>query len=88
MGAGGSGLALSAYLLKEEHGDNIPKKIIMSNRRPEPLEHARRVHEALRSKAVSRSNARDGLPRSSTFRSARGGPTTISSGASRPAPSW
>jgi shikimate 5-dehydrogenase len=54
MGAGGSGLALSAYLLREEHGDNRPVRIILSNRRSEPLEHARRVHGALRA------GARDG----------------------------
>jgi shikimate dehydrogenase len=52
MGAGGSGLALSAYLLREEHGDNLPERIILSNRRPEPLEHARRVHDALRGHAA------------------------------------
>jgi shikimate dehydrogenase len=62
MGAGGSGLALSAYLMKDGHGGKVPVRIIMSNRRLEPLEHAKRVHEALRSKAVSRFNARNGGP--------------------------
>jgi shikimate 5-dehydrogenase len=47
MGAGGSGLALSAYLMKTEHGRNVPAKIAISNRRAGPLEHARRVHDSL-----------------------------------------
>jgi shikimate dehydrogenase len=61
MGAGGSGLALSAYLLREEHGDNLPERIVLSNRRPEPLDHARRVHDALRSKAALGSKARSAV---------------------------
>lgn len=32
MGAGGSALAISSYLMKEEHGDNVPSKIIIANR--------------------------------------------------------
>jgi shikimate 5-dehydrogenase len=54
MGAGGSGLALSAYLLREEHGGNRPARILLSNRRPEPLDHARRVHDALRENSRGR----------------------------------
>ena len=42
-----SGLALSAYLMKTEHGRNVPAKIAISNRRAGPLEHARRVHDSL-----------------------------------------
>ncbi len=47
MGAGGSGIAVSAYLMREDHGKNVPVKIIMSNRRRGPLEHCRNVHERL-----------------------------------------
>ena len=47
MGAGGSGIALSAHLMKKEHGRNIPSKIIISNRREERLLHCRQVHERL-----------------------------------------
>lgn len=32
MGAGGSALSISSYLMKLENGDNIPRKIIISNR--------------------------------------------------------
>ncbi len=44
MGAGGSGIALSAYLMKKAHGKNIPPKIIISNRRVTRLEHCKEVH--------------------------------------------
>jgi shikimate dehydrogenase len=44
MGAGGSGLALSVFLMKKSHGRNIPSRIILSNRRIERLDHARHVH--------------------------------------------
>ncbi|KLU62255.1 shikimate dehydrogenase [Peptococcaceae bacterium CEB3] len=32
MGAGGSALAIASYLMKKDHGDDIPAKIIISNR--------------------------------------------------------
>jgi len=47
MGAGGSGIALSAYLMKKEHGNNVPSKIIISNRRLSRLEHCKKVHRAI-----------------------------------------
>ena len=47
MGAGGSGLSLSSYLLQKDHGDNIPSKIIISNRSPGNLEHTEDVHKKL-----------------------------------------
>ncbi|MBN2324603.1 MAG: shikimate dehydrogenase [Spirochaetes bacterium] len=47
MGAGGSGLALSVYLVRTGHGANIPQKIFISNRRPERLDRVRRVHERM-----------------------------------------
>ena len=45
MGAGGSGSALSAYLMRDDHGDNIPSNIILSNRSKEGLDHCKSVHE-------------------------------------------
>jgi shikimate dehydrogenase len=47
MGAGGSGIALSAYLMKKEHGGNVPSRIIISNRRGERLSHCRQVHDRI-----------------------------------------
>ena len=43
LGAGGSSLAMSVYLTKKEHGDNIPKKIIISNRSMPRLESAKKI---------------------------------------------
>jgi shikimate 5-dehydrogenase len=45
MGAGGSGIALSAYLMKEEHGDHMPSRIIISSRSMKSLEHCKAVHD-------------------------------------------
>ena len=47
MGAGGSGIALSAFLMKKEHGTNVPSRIIISNRRKERLSHCRQVHDRI-----------------------------------------
>lgn len=41
MGAGGSALAISSYLMKKEHGDNVPSKIIITNRSQARLDAAR-----------------------------------------------
>lgn len=41
MGAGGSALAISSYLMKKEHGDNIPSKIIITNRSQARLDSAK-----------------------------------------------
>ncbi len=41
MGAGGSALAISSYLMKKEHGDNVPSKIIITNRSQERLDSAK-----------------------------------------------
>lgn len=47
MGAGGSSIALSSYLMDPEHGENRPAKILVSNRSAPRLEEMRRVHEKL-----------------------------------------
>jgi shikimate 5-dehydrogenase len=44
IGAGGSGIALSAYMMREEHGENLPSRILISNRSRPGLEHCREVH--------------------------------------------
>lgn len=41
MGAGGSALAISSYLMKSEFGDNVPSKIIISNRSKPRLDEAK-----------------------------------------------
>ena len=41
MGAGGSALAISAYLMKPENGRNIPSKIIITNRSQQRLDSAK-----------------------------------------------
>lgn len=43
LGAGGSSLAMSMYLTKEEHGDNIPGRIIIANRSVPRLESAAKL---------------------------------------------
>lgn len=43
MGAGGSALAISSYLTDKKHGDNIPHKIIISNRSQERLTSAENI---------------------------------------------
>lgn len=43
MGAGGSTLAISSYLTDEKHGNNVPKKIIISNRSEQRLKSAEKL---------------------------------------------
>jgi shikimate 5-dehydrogenase len=45
MGAGGSTIALTSYLMKERHGANRPSKIIVSNRSLPRLEEIQRIHK-------------------------------------------
>jgi len=47
MGAGGSGIALSAYLMRKQHEKNIPSKIIISNRSLGRLDHCKEVNERI-----------------------------------------
>jgi shikimate 5-dehydrogenase len=47
MGAGGSGIALSAYLMHEDRGRNMPVRITISNRSAGGLEHCRKVHDRI-----------------------------------------
>lgn len=43
MGAGGSALAISAYLTKREHGANVPRRIVISNRSRARLDSAKEL---------------------------------------------
>lgn len=47
MGAGGSTIAITWHLLQKSRGENRPKRIFISNRTPERLEHIRKVHKIL-----------------------------------------
>ncbi len=47
LGAGGSSIALTSYLLKREHGRNRPSRIVVTNRSAPRLEETRRIHREL-----------------------------------------
>jgi len=47
LGAGGSTLAILSYLLKPEHGDDQPSRIVVTNRSRPRLEGVRRLADAL-----------------------------------------
>lgn len=47
LGAGGSAIAVSWYLMKKEHGENRPSKIIIANRSTPRLEEMKDIHAQL-----------------------------------------
>ena len=47
MGAGGSTIALTWHLMQEIHGENRPKRIVVSNRSQPRLVHIQKIHESL-----------------------------------------
>lgn len=47
IGAGGSAIAITWYLMKREHGPNRPAKIIVANRSTQRLEEMRGIHRRL-----------------------------------------
>ena len=47
LGAGGSSLATSIYLMDPRHGKNRPSKIIVANRSKPRLEHMEQIHKEL-----------------------------------------
>ena len=47
IGAGGSSIAVTSYMMEARHGDNRPSKIIVSNRSKPRLEEIRHVHDSL-----------------------------------------
>jgi shikimate 5-dehydrogenase len=50
MGAGGASLAISLYLAQEKFGDNVPHKIIITNRSVPRLESAKKILSGLNPK--------------------------------------
>ena len=47
FGAGGSSIAMTSYLLRADHGDNRPSRIIVTNRSLGRLEEIQRIHTQL-----------------------------------------
>jgi shikimate 5-dehydrogenase len=47
LGAGGSAIAITWYLMKREHGANRPSKIIVANRSPGRLEEMKAIHRRI-----------------------------------------
>lgn len=47
MGAGGSAIAITSYLLEPRHGDNRPAAIVVSNRSPQRLDEMAAIHRQL-----------------------------------------
>jgi shikimate 5-dehydrogenase len=54
IGAGGSGIALSSYMIKPEHGKNAPSQILISSRSERSLVHCRQVHNQINSSSAVR----------------------------------
>jgi shikimate 5-dehydrogenase len=50
IGAGGGAIAASWHLMRPERGDDVPRRIVVSNRSPGRLEEMRRIHAALASR--------------------------------------
>ena len=49
MGAGGSTIAITWHLMQSERGEDVPRRIIVSNRSPRRLEEIRRIHQQVSS---------------------------------------
>jgi shikimate 5-dehydrogenase len=49
LGAGGSSIAITSYLMQESHGDNRPSKIVVTNRSQPRLDEIRHIHQQLKS---------------------------------------
>ncbi len=47
LGAGGSALALTCYLMKQKARDEWPSRVVVTNRSPGRLEHMKKVHEKI-----------------------------------------
>ena len=50
IGAGGGAIATTWHLMRPERGDDVPRRIVVSNRSPGRLEEMRRIHAALASR--------------------------------------
>jgi shikimate 5-dehydrogenase len=51
LGAGGSSIAITSYLMRESHGDNRPSKIVVTNRSQPRLDEIRQIHQKLEARA-------------------------------------
>ncbi|MBT8367419.1 MAG: shikimate dehydrogenase [Deltaproteobacteria bacterium] len=51
LGAGGSSIAITSYLMQESHGDNRPSKIVVTNRSQPRLDEIRQIHQKLEARA-------------------------------------
>ena len=49
LGAGGSSIAITSYLMQESHGDNRPSKIVVTNRSQPRLDEIRHIHQQFES---------------------------------------
>jgi len=49
LGAGGSSIAITSYLMQESHGDNRPSKIVVTNRSQPRLDEIRHIHRQIAS---------------------------------------
>ena len=49
LGAGGSSIAITSYLMQESHGDNRPSKIVVTNRSQPRLDEIQHIHQQLKS---------------------------------------
>lgn len=49
LGAGGSSIALTSYMMDDRHGANRPSRIVVTNRSPARLDEIRHIHETLKS---------------------------------------
>ena len=49
LGAGGSSIAITSYLMQDSHGDNRPSKIVVTNRSQPRLDEISRIHHQLKS---------------------------------------
>jgi shikimate 5-dehydrogenase len=47
LGAGGSSIAITSYLMQESHGDNRPAKIVVTNRSQTRLDEIQQIHKKL-----------------------------------------
>lgn len=47
MGAGGSTIAITWHLMQEKRGDDLPSRIVVTNRSRPRLEELKRIHEAM-----------------------------------------
>ena len=49
LGAGGSSIAITSYLMRDSHGDNRPSKIVVTNRSRPRLDEILHIHQQLKS---------------------------------------